>query len=188
MRGVPGSEASKDSKQRLLGGGISSSSSTAAGNQTMSSPAQRTFYRSHLLQAAWYCCRHVTIAAVTPSGGSRSWLQVLLLLLPGSLLPPAPLLLQLNWRRSRAKHGKLNRACARTRQEAGSRAMLNDQHAAAYSRILRAVSMVCDLLVGTYTATTMQPAWLTGWLAKRMQHYPQALAPCGHPTCRMALR
>jgi hypothetical protein len=62
---------------------------------------------------------HATIAAVTPSGGSFSWLKLLSLLLtrllPGSLaaalLPPPVLLLLSNWLRSPARLGKLSRAC-----------------------------------------------------------------------------
>jgi hypothetical protein len=76
------------------------------------------------LHATWYCRRHATMAAVTPSGGSFSWLKLLSLLLSrllsGSLaaallLPNVLLLLPSNWMRSPARLGKLSRACAPAR-------------------------------------------------------------------------
>lgn len=66
--------------------------------------------------------RHATMATVTPSGGSCSWLKLLLLPPPcvlttaapahALLLPPSTVrLLLLNWLRSCARQGKLSRAC-----------------------------------------------------------------------------
>jgi hypothetical protein len=143
--------------------------------------------------------RHVTIAAVTPSGGSCSWLKLLLLLtLPprvlttavspaAVLLPPPPvLLLLLNWLRSCARQGKLSRACTgrdnTTARRMCAAPVMGANRRTGTSRQPSRLHKPSQLLAGTVCGSAEQA----------QQQLPPSTRMHAHNkhshTCRMALR